>query len=211
MQIQQLVTFYGPNQQTQNICITFAQRQLDVFDVGPALYKCYTNVLYLVGSIVIYPRPITRCEPPSTASMQLLHVFILGVEYHTKSWVQLSTTLWAIWLMLDLMIIQTSGGAVPCSVTPVTLSVILGASAAAVTETLSRFLLQLFMLRHCLFSALLFCPADVLCLRCHVLCFTLVRLRGFVIFLLDPADIGLRFCEDKYTGYNLSMLFFSLR
>ena len=28
-----------PAMQTQNICITFIQRQPNVFDVGPALYK----------------------------------------------------------------------------------------------------------------------------------------------------------------------------
>ena len=33
----------------QNICITFMQRRLNVFDVGPTLYKCYTNVLCLLG------------------------------------------------------------------------------------------------------------------------------------------------------------------
>ena len=33
-------------QETQNICITFVQC---VEDVGPALYKCYTNVLCLLG------------------------------------------------------------------------------------------------------------------------------------------------------------------
>ena len=31
--------------QTQNICITFVQRRPNVFDVGPTLYKCYTNSL----------------------------------------------------------------------------------------------------------------------------------------------------------------------
>ena len=35
------------SQQTQNICITFIQRWPNVFDVGPTLYKCYTNVLCL--------------------------------------------------------------------------------------------------------------------------------------------------------------------
>ena len=30
--------------QTQNICITFVQRRPNVFDVGPPLYKSYTNV-----------------------------------------------------------------------------------------------------------------------------------------------------------------------
>ena len=41
---------WGP-QQTQNICITFIQRRPNVFDVGPTLYKCYTNVLCLLGVI----------------------------------------------------------------------------------------------------------------------------------------------------------------
>ena len=35
-------------QQTQNICITFIQRRPNVFDIGPTLYKCYTNVLCLL-------------------------------------------------------------------------------------------------------------------------------------------------------------------
>ena len=35
-------------QQAQNICITFVQRRPNVFDVGPALYKCYTNVLWML-------------------------------------------------------------------------------------------------------------------------------------------------------------------
>ena len=36
------------SQQTQNICITFIQRRPNVFDVGPTLYKCYTNVVCLL-------------------------------------------------------------------------------------------------------------------------------------------------------------------
>ena len=38
-------------QRTQNICITFVQRWPNVFDVGPTLYKCYTNILCLLCSI----------------------------------------------------------------------------------------------------------------------------------------------------------------
>ena len=34
----------------QNICITFIQCWTNVEDVGPTLYKCYTNALYLLGS-----------------------------------------------------------------------------------------------------------------------------------------------------------------
>ena len=37
------------SQQTQNICITFIQRRPNVSDIGPKLYKCYTNVLCLLG------------------------------------------------------------------------------------------------------------------------------------------------------------------
>ena len=33
----------------QHICITFIQRRPNVFDVGPTLYKRYTNVLCLLG------------------------------------------------------------------------------------------------------------------------------------------------------------------
>ena len=36
-------------QQTQNICIIFIQCWTNVEDVGPTLYKCYTNVLCLAG------------------------------------------------------------------------------------------------------------------------------------------------------------------
>ena len=38
----------GPSQKTHNICITFIQRGLNIFDVGPTLYKCYTTVLHLL-------------------------------------------------------------------------------------------------------------------------------------------------------------------
>ena len=37
------------SQQAQNICITFVQCWSSVKDVGPTLYKCYTNVLCLLG------------------------------------------------------------------------------------------------------------------------------------------------------------------
>ena len=43
-------------QQAQNMSITFIQcrtnvERPNVFDVGPTLYKCYTNVLCLLGMI----------------------------------------------------------------------------------------------------------------------------------------------------------------
>ena len=39
---------YVPKE-TQNICMTFIQRWTNVEDVGPALDKCYTNVLCFLG------------------------------------------------------------------------------------------------------------------------------------------------------------------
>ena len=38
-----------PSPVSTNICITFVQCWSNVEDVGPALYKCYTNVLCLLG------------------------------------------------------------------------------------------------------------------------------------------------------------------
>ena len=40
----------GLPQQTQNICITIVQCWTNVGDAGPTLYKCYTNVLCLLGN-----------------------------------------------------------------------------------------------------------------------------------------------------------------
>ena len=37
------------SQKAQHICIAFKQRRPNVVDVGPALYKYYTNVLCLLG------------------------------------------------------------------------------------------------------------------------------------------------------------------
>ena len=41
--------FGASSQRTQNICITFIQCRPNVFDVGPTLYECYTNILCLLG------------------------------------------------------------------------------------------------------------------------------------------------------------------
>ena len=43
------------NQQTQNFCITFVPCWPSVFDVGPTLYECYTNVLCLLGYVHVKP------------------------------------------------------------------------------------------------------------------------------------------------------------
>ena len=41
--------FWERTRQSQNICIAFVQRRPNVFNVGPTLYKCYTNVLCFLG------------------------------------------------------------------------------------------------------------------------------------------------------------------
>ena len=41
-------------QQIQNIFITFIQCWTNVEDVGPTLYKCYTNVLCLLGGASLF-------------------------------------------------------------------------------------------------------------------------------------------------------------
>ena len=51
---------FVPTQQTQNICITFVQRRPNVFNVGPTLYKYYTNVLCLLGITLVSTRPHLR-------------------------------------------------------------------------------------------------------------------------------------------------------
>ena len=40
--------------ETQNICITFIQRRPNVFDDGPKLYKCYTDVFLFAGILLHY-------------------------------------------------------------------------------------------------------------------------------------------------------------
>ena len=47
------VTNIRTTQLTQNICITIIQFWTNVEDVGPTLYKCYTNVLCLLGNNVV--------------------------------------------------------------------------------------------------------------------------------------------------------------
>ena len=43
-----LVTFTSLSQQTQNNSMIFVQRRPNVFDVGPTLYKWYSNTLCLL-------------------------------------------------------------------------------------------------------------------------------------------------------------------
>ena len=47
-----------PAQQTQNICITFIQRRLNVFDVGPTLYKVIQMFCVYWVSIQAWGQPV---------------------------------------------------------------------------------------------------------------------------------------------------------
>ena len=48
-----LLLKYHPNKH-KTFYITFVQRRPNVFDVGPTLYKCYTNVLCFLGFLLLY-------------------------------------------------------------------------------------------------------------------------------------------------------------
>ena len=61
-------------QQTQKNCLTFVQYWTNVVDVGPTLYKCYTNVLCLLDR-----QPM--CEG-STWPSQLRSVFYIFIQIH---------------------------------------------------------------------------------------------------------------------------------
>ena len=54
-----------PAHRIQNICMTFVQCWTNVEDVGPTLYKCYTNVLGLLG-VCIYSRRLSAAEQDAT-------------------------------------------------------------------------------------------------------------------------------------------------
>ena len=50
-----VLIYVAYTKQTQNMCVTFVQCWTNVEDVGPTLYKCYANVLCLLGSLIILP------------------------------------------------------------------------------------------------------------------------------------------------------------
>ena len=45
--------YTATTQQTQRICVTFMKCRINVEDVGPTLYKNYTNVLCLLRSALL--------------------------------------------------------------------------------------------------------------------------------------------------------------
>ena len=62
--------------QTQNICITLVQRRPNVFDVGPTLYKCYTNVLCLLGTLC-FNQSVFYCDLMPTMWLSLTECHIV--------------------------------------------------------------------------------------------------------------------------------------
>ena len=53
-----------PSQQTQSICITFVQCWTNVEDVGPTLYKCYTNGLHCTPAWALLSQALHGSVPP---------------------------------------------------------------------------------------------------------------------------------------------------
>ena len=74
-------------QQTQNICITFTQRRPNVFDVGPTLYKCYTNVAVFI-SAVHWESTCVYCD---------FSAYMLSRESWCVKWIRLVIQHWIWW------------------------------------------------------------------------------------------------------------------
>ena len=67
--------------------MTFVQRRLNVFDVGPTLYKCYTNILRLLGCVmfrkcfIIYNNMILEgVLTPAMNDQQLAIILAAGIS-----------------------------------------------------------------------------------------------------------------------------------
>ena len=87
-----------PSQQIQNICITFIRCRINVEDVGPTLYKCYTNVLCLLGCTT----PPTQLPPPHH---HYHHCIIITIIYTTKTTLTLCY-LGTGWFFLSFQLLQ---------------------------------------------------------------------------------------------------------
>ena len=64
------------SRQTQKICVTFAQCWTNVKDVGPTLYKCYTNVLCLLGCRLLFRDFLTSI----TTLNVLLFIYLFAIH-----------------------------------------------------------------------------------------------------------------------------------
>ena len=77
-------------QWTKNICLTFIQHRPNVFDVGPTLYKCYTDVLCLLGTECL--TPYFSMISSSYYYYLLLFILFLGIKGSYLSLYQLPDT-----------------------------------------------------------------------------------------------------------------------
>ena len=80
-----VLTYFSASEQAQNICITFVQRWPNVFDVGPTLYKCYANVLCLLG--YVGPTSSTLAQH-CTNAIQMFCVCCDTTRVRRYSWLQ---------------------------------------------------------------------------------------------------------------------------
>ena len=90
------------SQQTRNICTSFVQRWPNVFDVGPTLCKCHTNVLCLLGidyetvvlaflltwlvGIVSWETVLYDYLMPSWISLKVIYHLLYGMSNYVLIW-----------------------------------------------------------------------------------------------------------------------------
>ena len=72
-------------QQKQNICIPFVQCWTNVEDVGPTLYKWYTNVLRFL--VVLRKESQYYCDNSTYLCIicNIIHIAFLAVDYRQNS------------------------------------------------------------------------------------------------------------------------------
>ena len=66
--------------QTQNICIAFIQCWTNVEDVGPTLYKCFTNILCLLGMLIIHMCSPSQTQITRTKTYNLIWTLISNIK-----------------------------------------------------------------------------------------------------------------------------------
>ena len=75
-----------PNSVPWNICITIIQHRPNFFDVGPTLYKCYTNVSSLLGKAIIMFTPSERRKTLDVIIWCLYRYQILTSKSRSPLW-----------------------------------------------------------------------------------------------------------------------------
>ena len=84
--IQTYVHWLPSTQQKQNICIKFIQCWANVEDVGPTLYKCYTNVMCDPGGVTWQiKRPVSVVPVKvifTNTMMSYVNVIDISLCYH---------------------------------------------------------------------------------------------------------------------------------